>query len=815
MQIKTFDVIGLGNTLMDMLIEVDEEKFLEFDLKKGEMHLVDGEKAKQVLSKIQTANLDIKKIPGGCSANTLKGVAFLGGNAILCGKVGNDEQGEIYVQEIANHKVVPRINKHPVISTGHAISLITPDTERTFSTYLGAAITLAKEDVLEEDIEKSKVLHLEGYQVEGATRETISHAINFAKKHDTLVSIDLADPFIIRNNIDFLKDLVMNHADIVFVNEKEALEITGLSNEEEAVRKLGKHAKVAIVKLGKQGSLIYSEDNLVKINPVFANAVDTTGAGDTFAAGFLYGYCQGWNLEKCGNLGSYMAAKIVEKIGVRITELDIEEIKGRFFEEEEEEIFEKDVSKKEVENRMVKVGIIGGSGLDNPNILQDSQDIEVETVYGKPSSPLKQGKINGIDVVLLARHGRQHTIPPTKVNNQANIQALKEAGCTHILATTACGSLREEIGRGDFIILDQFIDFTRHRKISFFESFKPGDMKHTPMAEPFSVELRNMMIKTCQELNFKHHSKGTMITIEGPRFSTKAESHMFRSWGADVINMSTAPEAALANEAGIPYAAVAMSTDYDCWKNDEEPVTWEAILEVFAQNVEKVTNLLINTIPKIGGNKMDNNVETTTVTNETKTNFENPSIGSPVAENNVTNDKISFIKSKIKTYPNWPKEGIMFRDINSLFRDEEGFRALVELLVDRYKDMNIDIIAGIESRGFITGSILADRLNKKFVLIRKPGKLPGEIVGQEYTLEYGTDKVEIQKEAIPPGSKVLLVDDLIATGGTALAAAQLIKQLGGDVVECNFVIDLPDIGGKQKLLDNGFKVFNLIEFEGD
>jgi len=300
----------------------------------------------------------------------------------------------------------------------------------------------------------------------------------------------------------------------------------------------------------------------------------------------------------------------------------------------------------------------------------------------------------------------------------------------------------------------------------------------------------------------KYHPKGTMVTIEGPRFSTKAESHMFRSWGADVINMSIAPEAALANEAGVPYAAVAMSTDYDCWKDDEEPVTWDAILEVFAQNVEKVTSLLINTIPKINEeNKMDLNQST-----------EQPIANQVINDNN---DKVSFIKSKIKTYPNWPKEGVMFRDINSLFRDEEGFRALVELMVDRYKDMDVDIIAGIESRGFITGSILADRLNKKFVLIRKPGKLPGEIVGQEYTLEYGTDKVEIQKEAITPGSKVLLVDDLIATGGTALAAAQLIRQLGGEVVECNFVIDLPDIGGKQKLLDNGFKVFNVLNFEGD
>ena len=248
---------------------------------------------------------------------------------------------------------------------------------------------------------------------------------------------------------------------------------------------------------------------------------------------------------------------------------------------------------------MVKIGIIGGSGLDNPNILKQAKDINVDTPYGTPTSYLKTGKINEIDVVLIARHGREHTIPPTQVNYRANIQALKDQGCSHILATTACGSLREEIERGDLVILDQFIDFTRHRKISFFEEFAPGDMKHTPMADPFSEDLRRLLIGTAKELNLKHHETGTVVTIEGPRFSTRAESKMFRIWGADVINMSIAPEAILANEAGIPYAAVAMSTDYDCWKEDEAPVTWEEILEIFGKNVNNVIALLTNAIKKI------------------------------------------------------------------------------------------------------------------------------------------------------------------------------------------------------------------------
>jgi 5'-methylthioadenosine phosphorylase len=249
--------------------------------------------------------------------------------------------------------------------------------------------------------------------------------------------------------------------------------------------------------------------------------------------------------------------------------------------------------------KIAKIGIIGGSGLDNPDILEQAKEVDASTPYGKPSSTLKIGKIRGVDVVLIARHGRKHTIPPTKVNFRANIHALKEAGCTHIIATTACGSLREEIDRGHLVILDQFIDFTRHRDITFHEEFKPHKPAHTPMAEPFSEDLRQILIKKCKELKIFCHEKGTVITIEGPRFSTKAESKMFRVWGADVINMSIAPEAALANEAGIPYAAIAMSTDYDCWKEDEEPVTWEAVLEIFKSNAEKVTQLITSLIPEV------------------------------------------------------------------------------------------------------------------------------------------------------------------------------------------------------------------------
>ncbi len=248
---------------------------------------------------------------------------------------------------------------------------------------------------------------------------------------------------------------------------------------------------------------------------------------------------------------------------------------------------------------MIKIAIIGGTGLENPEILKDPAELEVKTPYGNPSSSFLVGKIKDVNVAILSRHDRAHSIPPTEVNNRANIYAIKELGCTHILTTTACGSLREEIGRGDIVILDQFIDFTRHREVTFFNDFKGNDLKHTAMAEPFSAEMRGQLIKCAKELGLPFHETGTMITIEGPRFSTRAESKMFRKWGADVINMSIAPEVILANEIGIPYSSIAISTDYDSWKEDEEPVTWEEVLKVFKENVENAIHLITKTLPLI------------------------------------------------------------------------------------------------------------------------------------------------------------------------------------------------------------------------
>ncbi|MBI2129855.1 adenine phosphoribosyltransferase [Candidatus Woesearchaeota archaeon] len=176
---------------------------------------------------------------------------------------------------------------------------------------------------------------------------------------------------------------------------------------------------------------------------------------------------------------------------------------------------------------------------------------------------------------------------------------------------------------------------------------------------------------------------------------------------------------------------------------------------------------------------------------------------------------MEHIKSKIRTIPHWPKQGVMFRDITTLLKDAQGLKDVIKEFVERYKDAKIDFVAGIESRGFIFGGAIAHQLGVGFVPIRKKGKLPPEVETLTYDTEYSTDTIEMNKDAIKKGDNVLLVDDLIATGGTALAACQLIEKLGGNIVECAFIVDLPELKGKNKLLENNYKVFNLVEFEGE
>ena len=247
----------------------------------------------------------------------------------------------------------------------------------------------------------------------------------------------------------------------------------------------------------------------------------------------------------------------------------------------------------------LKIGIIGGSGMEDPTLISDYSKETVSTPYGDPSSELIVGNIAGVPVVILSRHGQGHSINPTNVNYRANIWSLKENGCTHILAATACGSLREQIEPGHFVFPDQFIDRTTKRINTYFDG---SDVQHVSMGDPFSSEMRNCLVRACDQLGFTYHDSGTVVTIEGPRFSTKAESIMFRSWGCDIINMSTVPEVVLARELELEYQSMAMSTDYDCWHESEDEVTMEMIYAVMEKNVKNVKKLIEQVIPLIQEN---------------------------------------------------------------------------------------------------------------------------------------------------------------------------------------------------------------------
>lgn len=245
---------------------------------------------------------------------------------------------------------------------------------------------------------------------------------------------------------------------------------------------------------------------------------------------------------------------------------------------------------------VVKVGIIGGSGIASPDFLESPKRMKKHTPYGPTSDLVTVGKLEGVDVVAIPRHGDNHRISPSIVNFRANIWAMKDLGVTHIIATSACGSLREEIVPGHLVFPDQFIDKTTKRAQSFYEGH---EFCHIAMSDPFCKDLRNILGNAADHLKIINHKSGTVITVEGPRFSTRAESRMFREWGADIINMSTVPEVVLAREAEICYAVIALSTDYDCWRESDEAVSWEMIVARMKEFSGNFRRLVLEAIPRI------------------------------------------------------------------------------------------------------------------------------------------------------------------------------------------------------------------------
>jgi len=243
-----------------------------------------------------------------------------------------------------------------------------------------------------------------------------------------------------------------------------------------------------------------------------------------------------------------------------------------------------------------RIGLIGGSGFELFKNGDVKRCINFETKWGH-SSPIFEINIGNYEIDFCSRHGSKHTIPPSQVNYRANIEALKN--CELIIATSACGSLREDYNRGTIIVPDQFIDFTKNRKNTFIDDFPFGKMNHPAMGDPFNEKIRQLIIDGCVDLKMNYRPTGTVVTIEGPRFSTRSESDMFRLWGGDVINMTTATECSLAFEMGIPYATICLVTDYDSWNRNEDPVTHEDVMKVFSENVNKVTELITNIINKL------------------------------------------------------------------------------------------------------------------------------------------------------------------------------------------------------------------------
>ncbi len=244
----------------------------------------------------------------------------------------------------------------------------------------------------------------------------------------------------------------------------------------------------------------------------------------------------------------------------------------------------------------VKIGVIGGSGLYKMDALTDVEEVAISTPFGDPSDKYIIGTLAGQRVAFLPRHGRHHSINPTELNSHANIWGMKSLGVKYILSANACGSLREDYAPRDIVIPDQLFDYTRSRDLTFY---KGGVVVHPGVAEPFSPELSELLYEGVKETGATVYRGGTFIIIEGPRFSTKGESNIFRQWGCDIIGMTTIPEAFLAGEAEIAFATMAHVTDYDVWHESEDPVSVEGVIANLTANIEVAKQAIYNTVAKL------------------------------------------------------------------------------------------------------------------------------------------------------------------------------------------------------------------------
>ncbi len=305
-------IIGIGNALVDVLTQLEDDNLLkELELPRGSMQLVDAARAAQIQEK--SKNLKKQMASGGSAANTIHGLAKLGMETAFIGNVGKDETGKFFEEDLQNSGIKP-VLFYSDSPSGIANGMISPDGERTFGTFLGAALELSAGMLSKNDFEGYDILHVEGYLVQN--HELLETILRFAKEAGLKVSLDLASYNVVEENLEFLHDMVKNYVDIVFANEEEAKAFTG-KEPEEALNDIAAIADIAVVKVGSKGSMIKQGDTTIYISPIKAQSVDTTGAGDLYASGFLYGLANNLGFEKAGSLGSLLAGTVIEVVGAK------------------------------------------------------------------------------------------------------------------------------------------------------------------------------------------------------------------------------------------------------------------------------------------------------------------------------------------------------------------------------------------------------------------------------------------------------------------------------------------------------------------
>lgn len=318
---RTPAVLGVGNALVDIISVLKDDSILEkFDLPRGSMTLVDTELSKKIYDATYSEKSELST--GGSVANTMRSFASLGGNGGYLGKIGNDKLGEIFKQDFERKGIHTHL-KYSVLDTGRVMGLVSPDSERTMATYLGAAAELTPDDFYPELFDGYDYVYIEGYLV--FNHALIKAGVEMAKAKGLKVAIDLSSFNVVEANLEFLKDLVKNSIDIVFANEEEAKSFTG-KEPEEALHEIAEMCELAIVKVGKEGSYIKHKNEVTKVSTIRANALDTTGAGDAYAAGFFYGLSNNYSLEKCGKIAALVSGKVVEVMGANLPDKQWSEI---------------------------------------------------------------------------------------------------------------------------------------------------------------------------------------------------------------------------------------------------------------------------------------------------------------------------------------------------------------------------------------------------------------------------------------------------------------------------------------------------------